>query len=99
MLDKTIQDWSALATDLQIEGRAFINGRYEDALSGETRETVSPANGRKLTDVANCGIEDADNAVAIARAAFESGVWAAMAPADRKMVLVRWAELIDCEPS
>jgi hypothetical protein len=56
MLDKTIQDWSALATDLQIEGRAFINGRYEDALSGETRETASPANGRKLADVANCGI-------------------------------------------
>jgi acyl-CoA reductase-like NAD-dependent aldehyde dehydrogenase len=95
MLDKTIQDWSALATDLQIEGRAFINGRYEDALSGETRETASPANGRKLADVANCGIEDADNAVAIARDAFESGVWAAMAPADRKMVLVRWAELIE----
>ena len=95
MLDKTIQDWSALATDLQIEGRAFINGRYEDALSGETRETASPANGRKLADVANCGIEDADNAVAIARGAFESGVWAAMAPADRKMVLVRWAELIE----
>ena len=63
MLDKTIQDWSALATDLQIEGRAFINGRYEDALSGETRETVSPANGQKLADVANCGIEDADKAV------------------------------------
>ena len=95
MLDKTIQDWSSLAADLDIEGRAFINGRYENALSGETRETVSPANGQKLADVANCGIEDADKAVETARAAFESGVWAAMAPADRKMVLVRWAELIE----
>lgn len=95
MLDKTIQDWKALAADLEIEGRAFINGRYQDALAGETRATVSPANGQKLADVANCGIEDADRAVAVARAAFESGVWSAMAPVDRKMVLVRWAELIE----
>jgi acyl-CoA reductase-like NAD-dependent aldehyde dehydrogenase len=95
MLDKTIQDWSSLAVALDIEGRAFINGRYENAMSGETRETMNPANGQKLADVANCGIEDADKAVEIARAVFESGVWAAMAPADRKMVLVRWAELIE----
>jgi len=94
MLDKTIQDWSSQAASLEIESRAFINGRYEDSLSGETRETVSPADGRKLADVANCGTEDADRAVVNARAAFESGVWASMAPADRKMVLVRWAELI-----
>jgi 4-guanidinobutyraldehyde dehydrogenase/NAD-dependent aldehyde dehydrogenase len=95
MLDKTIQDWTSAAADLEIEGRAFINGRYQDAAQGETRATMSPANGQKLADVANCGIEDADRAVEIARAAFESGVWAKMAPADRKMVLVRWAELID----
>ncbi|MEE8221793.1 MAG: aldehyde dehydrogenase family protein, partial [Woeseiaceae bacterium] len=95
MLDKTIQDWNSDAAGLAIEGRAFINGRYQDALAGETRETVSPANGQKLADVANCGIEDADRAVAVARAAFDSGVWASMAPADRKMVLVRWAELIE----
>ena len=95
MLDKTTQDWRALAAGLTIEGRAFVNGRYEDAMSGETRPTMSPADGQKLADVANCGIEDADRAVEVARAAFESGVWSKMAPADRKMVLVRWAELIE----
>jgi 4-guanidinobutyraldehyde dehydrogenase/NAD-dependent aldehyde dehydrogenase len=95
MLDKTTQDWRALAASLTIEGRAFVNGRYEDAMSGETRPTMSPADGQKLADVANCGIEDADRAVEVARAAFESGVWSKMAPADRKMVLVRWAELIE----
>ena len=94
MLEKTKKDWGAEAAAIEIEGRAFINGQYEDALAGETRQTLSPANGLKLADVANCGIEDADRAVAIARTTFDSGVWAAMAPADRKMVLVRWAELI-----
>jgi 4-guanidinobutyraldehyde dehydrogenase/NAD-dependent aldehyde dehydrogenase len=95
MLDKTIQDWRSLAADLSIEGRAFTNGQYRDSMAGETRATMAPADGRKLADVANCGVEDADRAVEVARAAFESGVWAAMAPADRKMVMVRWAELIE----
>lgn len=94
MLEKTRQDWKTQAESLKIEGRAFINGRYQDALSGETRTTMNPGNGQKLADVASCGIEDADHAVKVARAAFESGVWSSMAPADRKMVLVRWAELI-----
>ena len=95
MLDKTRQDWKSQAESLEIEGRAFINGQYQDSLAGKTRATTSPADGSKLADVASCGIEDADHAVGIARTAFESGVWAAMAPADRKMVLVRWADLIE----
>ena len=95
MLDKTRQDWKSQAEGLEIEGRAFINGRYQDALSGETRMTLNPGNGQKLAAVASCGIEDAEHAVGVARAAFESGVWSSMAPADRKMVLVRWAELIE----
>ena len=94
MPDKSRQDWTSLAGEIDIESRAFIDGAYRDALSGATRETVNPANGQKLADVANCGVEDADRAVAVARAVFERGTWANMAPADRKMVLVRWAELI-----
>lgn len=94
MPDKSRQDWTSLAGEIEIESRAFIDGAYRDALSGATRETISPANGQKLADVANCGVADADRAVAVARAVFERGTWANMAPADRKMVLVRWAELI-----
>ena len=89
MLDRTAKDWQALAGQLEIEGRAFINGRYTDALSGATRPTVNPANGKAIAEVALCGIEDADLAVQGARAAFDSGAWSRMAPMDRKMVLVR----------
>ncbi|MEO1246745.1 MAG: aldehyde dehydrogenase [Pseudomonadota bacterium] len=95
MLDRTRQDWHTLSTELVIEGRAFVNGRYRNAQSGETRPTTAPADGRALTDIALCGPEDADEAVRLARSTFESGVWSGMAPADRKMVLVRWAELIE----
>jgi len=95
MLDRTVTDWQSLAGQLQIEGRAFINGRYVDALAGATRPTVNPANGQEIAEVALCGVEDAELAVAGARKAFESGCWSRMAPMDRKMVLVRWAELIE----
>ena len=46
MLDKTVTDWQSHADQLNIEGRAFINGCYVDALSGQTRPTINPANGR-----------------------------------------------------
>jgi acyl-CoA reductase-like NAD-dependent aldehyde dehydrogenase len=95
MLDRTATDWQAMAGELAIEGRAFINGRFVDALSGETRPNFNPANGRELGAVAVCGPEDADLAVRGARAAFDSGAWSEMAPMERKMVLVRWAEAID----
>jgi len=95
MLDKTVIDWQSAADKLKIDGRAFINGRPSDALSGDTRPCVNPSTGRKLVDVANCGAEDADLAVRHARAAFDSGVWSDMTPTDRKLILVRWAELID----
>jgi 4-guanidinobutyraldehyde dehydrogenase/NAD-dependent aldehyde dehydrogenase len=95
MSEKTTQDWKSMASGLEIEARAFIDGQYQNALSGDTRATMNPGDGSKLADVANCGIEDADRAVTSARAAFESGVWSKMAPADRKRVLVRWSELIE----
>lgn len=95
MLDKTHTDWKQAADELAIEGRAFIDGRYVDAASGETAPTINPASGETLAEVARCGAEDADRAVAGARTAFEDGRWADMAPMDRKMILVRWAELIE----
>ena len=95
MLEKTKTDWQATASELHIESRAYINGRFVDALSGQTRPTLNPADGKTLAEVANCGPEDAEIAVKGARDAFESGVWSNMAPMDRKMVMVRWAELIE----
>ena len=95
MTDKTLADWQQAAADIQIDGRAFINGRRVPAASGETRTTYNPANGQPLAEVANCAIADADEAARIARAAFDSGIWSGLPAADRKMVLVRWAELIE----
>ncbi|MDA8752605.1 aldehyde dehydrogenase [Halieaceae bacterium] len=95
MTDRTLADWQQAAANVQIDGRAYINGRRVQASSGETRTTYNPANGQPLAEVANCSTADADEAVRLSRAAFEDGVWSGLPAADRKMVLVRWAELIE----
>jgi gamma-glutamyl-gamma-aminobutyraldehyde dehydrogenase len=63
--------------------------------SGETFSTLNPATGQVLASVACCDAADVDRAVKAARAAFDSGVWAKAAPAQRKAVLLRLAQLID----
>jgi gamma-glutamyl-gamma-aminobutyraldehyde dehydrogenase/4-guanidinobutyraldehyde dehydrogenase/NAD-dependent aldehyde dehydrogenase len=88
------RDWHQLSRDLNIDGRAFIDGKRADARAGQRFDCISPIDGRKLAEVARCDGQDADAAVAAARAAFEDRRWAGKAPAERKRVLVRFAELM-----
>lgn len=74
--------------------QAFINGRYVDAASGETFESINPATGEVLARVAAGDSPDIDAAVAAARAAFRKGAWSHQSPAKRKAVLLRFAQLI-----
>ena len=76
-------------------GQLLIDGKWRDSLNGATREVVSPIDGQVLTRIANADAEDVDIAVKAARRAFESGSWSDMAPAGRKAVLTRLADLID----
>lgn len=90
----TRADWEARAKDLKVEGRAFINGEYVNAVSGDTFDCISPVDGRLLAKVASCDAADAERAVQVARAAFNSGEWSRMAPAKRKRVMIRFSELL-----
>jgi len=90
----TAQDWRARAAALSINGQAFIDGRYLPAASGQTFDDVSPIDGRVIARVASTDQADVDLAVAAARRAFDSGVWAHQPPRERKRVLQRFAELI-----
>jgi 4-guanidinobutyraldehyde dehydrogenase/NAD-dependent aldehyde dehydrogenase len=87
-------DWRALAKTLTPRTQAFIDGKYVPALSGATFDCVNPANGQVIAQVASCSAADVDAAVASARRAFEGGAWSRRAPAARKKVLLRLAELI-----
>ena len=90
----TVEDYRRRAAELSFRNQAFIGGQYADAANGATFECVSPIDGRVLTDIASCDGEDVNRAVSAARQAFESGVWSDMAPARRKRVLLKLADLI-----
>ncbi len=88
-------EWQARADALSIRAQAFVDGRFVDAASGKTFDCISPIDGRVIARVAECGAEDVDRAVAVARAVFERGDWADQSPMQRKKVLQRFAGLIE----
>ena len=72
-----------------------INGERVPASDGGTMTVVSPIDGVALTTMARGTPDDVDSAIAAARRAFDSGVWSDLAPATRKKILLRWADLIE----
>src|SRR6516162_8963179 len=95
----SLENFQAQAAGLTYRSQAFINGKYVPAASGKTFDNINPATGKVINQVAAGDKEDVDRAVAAARAAFEKGSWANMAPSDRKKVLIRFADLIDAHNS
>ena len=87
-----------MATPAQVEpkpGRLFIDGKWVNAASGKTFESINPATGQVLTQLADGDARDADAAVESARRAFESGPWAEMSASDRGRILWKIGDLID----
>ena len=89
-----MSDTSTPVSSVSFDGRAVINGERVAARDGQTFDCISPVDGRLLTQVARCGQSDIDAAVAAARAAFEDRRWAGKAPAIRKRIMIKFAELI-----
>lgn len=86
--------WHERAAALKMDGRAFIGGERVWAKSGQQFDNLSPVDGRSLGPAARCDGADVDAAVAAARAAFEDRRWAGKAPAARKRILIKFADLI-----
>lgn len=94
MLDYTKADWVKRAAGLTLRHQAFIDGKFVNAASGNTFQSINPATDAVLADVAACDVEDVNRAVSAGRAAFEAGVWSRTDPAHRKAVLLKLADLI-----
>lgn len=90
----TLSDWQQRAARQSFIDTALIDGRPVAARSGVTFEAINPATNQLLAQVAACGEAEIDQAVRVARRAFEQGPWARMAPTARKRVLLRLAELM-----
>ncbi len=91
----TASSWHDRAAAVTPDGRALIGGQRVWALGGQQFDNRSPIDGRSLGMVARCDGQDVDAAVASARAAFEARAWAGKAPAQRKRILIKFAELIE----
>ncbi len=72
----------------------LIAGRTRPAADGGTLTVHEPGTGGPLATVASATAADVDRAVAAARAAFDSGVWADQSATARGKVLLRVADLL-----
>src|SRR5476651_1587836 len=87
-------DWKGRIGGLSYRNQAFIGGKFAPSLTGKTFDCINPATGQVLTKVAACDTADVDAAVKAARAAFDKGSWANMAPSQRKRIMLKLAELM-----
>jgi gamma-glutamyl-gamma-aminobutyraldehyde dehydrogenase/4-guanidinobutyraldehyde dehydrogenase/NAD-dependent aldehyde dehydrogenase len=90
----TVDDWLARARDIQPPTDLFIDGAFVPAASGARRADITPRDGSVVAQVASGDAADVDRAVRAARAAFEDGRWRDLPAAERKRVMVRWADLV-----
>ena len=92
---KNYQEWVAQSEAINFHHEAYINGKFQPAVSGDTFPCINPATEKLLTDVASCDEADVNLAVTSAREAFKSGVWSLLHPRERKNIMLKWANLIE----
>jgi len=80
-----------MAVEVQVF-KNYINGKWVDAKSGKTFESINPATGEVLAVVSQSGPEDVDAAVQAAKKAFQS--WRKVPAPRRAEILFRAAELL-----
>ena len=88
-------EYHALAGQLTFPTRAFINGAFCSAASGNSFTTINPASREALAEVPACSAVDVDRAVTQARRAFDDGRWSKLHPARRQHVLLRVADFME----
>ena len=74
--------------------KLFIDGDWVNG-TGENFDIVSPIDGKPFTSITRATVDDMNRAIKSARTAFEKGLWSNMAPAHRKKVLHKLADLIE----
>ena len=75
--------------------KMLIDGKWVDARSGKTFETLDPSTGEVICRVAEADTADVDLAVKAARKAFETGPWRTMDASERARVMHKLADLIE----
>ena len=86
--------YKEIATKLNYNNKAFINGHFVNSKSDKFFEAINPATGELITEITDCNSADVDLAVKSARDSFKKGVWSKSSPEFRKEVLLKLANLL-----
>lgn len=73
----------------------LIDGEARDASDSAVMDVISPLDGGVLTTMPRGTRDDAKAAISAARRAFDHGRWSGLAPAERKKIMLKWADLIE----
>jgi betaine-aldehyde dehydrogenase len=73
----------------------YINGEWRGTETRETRSIINPANGEVIAVAPRGTAEDAREAIAAARNAFEAGIWSSISAQERASYLFKIADKID----
>jgi acyl-CoA reductase-like NAD-dependent aldehyde dehydrogenase len=86
---------SAVLDFLKKPKQLLIGGKWVPAKSGQTFETINPANEKVLALVAEGDRADVDEAIKVAREAYDDGSWPKLNPHERARYLLTIADLIE----
>lgn len=89
---QTSQTAINLANQSLFKQESYVNGQWVSAQSGKSFAVTNPANGAFLTEVADLGASDTEDAVTAAEAALKP--WQAQTAKERATLLRRWNQLI-----
>ena len=78
-----------------LQTKILIDGKWRDALSGKTFETINPATEEVIAEVAEGDHADIDLAVTAARKAFDTGPWRKTDARDLGRMLNKLADLME----
>ncbi|MEH7348189.1 aldehyde dehydrogenase family protein [Gottfriedia acidiceleris] len=78
-----------------IDLKMFINGEWKDSSNHEKRPVINPANGEIIAYAPEGTVEDAKEAIDVARKAFNDGRWSDLSAQERATYLFKIADKIE----
>lgn len=81
--------------NLKERGKMYIDGKWVESASGETRTIIYPFDQRTIAEVTEGDVDDVRAAIAAARRAFDEGPWREVTGAERGRLVGKLASLIE----
>lgn len=91
----SLEKWSDMASSYVFDTQLFIDGKFTDAVDKGRYQSINPANGEIIAEIAVGTDKDIDIAVSAAKRAFKDGRWSKLAPRQRMDTLLRFADLVE----